>query len=298
MTEWLSIVGIGEDGAEGLPKASRDALAAAEVVFGGPRHLAMVDHSDKRDWPVPFSIARRCWGSGDGGWRCWPRRSVLARGGRQSGGGVGAGGMAGVSCALGLFAGRRPDGLADRGGALPRPARRAADPAARASGAGGAADRDAARWGGGGGTGWMVGRRGLRREQACGDGASGRPARTHPRYKCRCAGPGRDRPAGRGGAEGCRRQARILASGLPVDFFDHDGQILRTVRTLALSAGPRPGEMLWDLGAGSGSVGIEWLLAHRHRCIAVERDTARATLCASERYSTWRGRWTCARGRR
>ena len=57
MAEWLSIVGIGEDGAAGLPKASRAALDAAEVVFGGPRHLAMIDHPDGRAWPVPFSIA-------------------------------------------------------------------------------------------------------------------------------------------------------------------------------------------------------------------------------------------------
>ncbi|MFT4152069.1 MAG: precorrin-6y C5,15-methyltransferase (decarboxylating) subunit CbiE, partial [Paracoccaceae bacterium] len=57
MAEWLSIIGIGEDGADGLPKSSRDALAGAEVVFGGPRHLAMVDHPDRRAWPVPFSIA-------------------------------------------------------------------------------------------------------------------------------------------------------------------------------------------------------------------------------------------------
>ena len=53
------------------------------------------------------------------------------------------------------------------------------------------------------------------------------------------------------------------ASGLPDDSFVHDGQITkRPVRALTLSAlAPRPGETLWDIGAGSGSVSIEWCLA-------------------------------------
>lgn len=55
-----------------------------------------------------------------------------------------------------------------------------------------------------------------------------------------------------------------LASGRPDDWFSHDGQITkRPVRALTLSAlAPRPGEHLWDIGAGSGSIAIEWLLAH------------------------------------
>lgn len=55
-----------------------------------------------------------------------------------------------------------------------------------------------------------------------------------------------------------------LASGRADDWFDHDGQITkRPVRALTLSAlAPRPGERLWDIGGGSGSVAIEWLLAH------------------------------------
>jgi precorrin-6Y C5,15-methyltransferase (decarboxylating) len=59
--------------------------------------------------------------------------------------------------------------------------------------------------------------------------------------------------------------ARILARapGLPDALFDHDGQITkREIRALTLSAlAPRRGEHLWDIGAGSGSVAIEWLLA-------------------------------------
>lgn len=74
---------------------------------------------------------------------------------------------------------------------------------------------------------------------------------------------------------------RVLtrASGLPDDLFDHDGQITkRPVRALALSAlAPRPGELLWDIGAGSGSIGIEWMLAHATcRAIGIEADPSRA----------------------
>ena len=61
--------------------------------------------------------------------------------------------------------------------------------------------------------------------------------------------------------------------------FDHDGQITKApVRALTLAAlAPRPGEMLWDIGGGSGSVAIEWLLAHpRNRAISIEADAGRA----------------------
>lgn len=55
-----------------------------------------------------------------------------------------------------------------------------------------------------------------------------------------------------------------LASGRADDWFESDGQITkRPVRALTLSAlTPRPHEHLWDIGGGSGSIGIEWLLAH------------------------------------
>ena len=61
--------------------------------------------------------------------------------------------------------------------------------------------------------------------------------------------------------------------GLPDDAFDHDGQITkREVRALALAAlAPVPGQLLWDVGAGSGSVGIEWMRVHpASRAIAIE----------------------------
>jgi precorrin-6Y C5,15-methyltransferase (decarboxylating) len=76
-------------------------------------------------------------------------------------------------------------------------------------------------------------------------------------------------------------QARVLplTAGLPDNLFEHDGQITkREVRALTLSAlAPRRGELLWDIGAGSGSISIEWMLSHPSlRAIAIEADPTRA----------------------
>lgn len=65
---------------------------------------------------------------------------------------------------------------------------------------------------------------------------------------------------------------------LPDEAFEHDGQLTkRDIRAVTLSAlAPRPGALLWDIGAGSGSIGIEWLLSHPAcTAIAIERDAQR-----------------------
>lgn len=70
--------------------------------------------------------------------------------------------------------------------------------------------------------------------------------------------------------------------GLPDDAFRHDGQLTkREIRaaTLALLA-PLPGQMLWDLGAGCGSVAIEWMRAGG-QAVAVEKIAARVSLIAA-----------------
>ena len=69
--------------------------------------------------------------------------------------------------------------------------------------------------------------------------------------------------------------------GLPDDAFVHDGQLTKRVpRAAALAAlAPFPGQLLWDVGAGCGSIGIEWMRAARGaRAIAIERDAARLAL--------------------
>ena len=82
------------------------------------------------------------------------------------------------------------------------------------------------------------------------------------------------------------REARIvsLAPGLDDAWFDNDGQLTKAeVRAVTLSAlMPRAGQLLWDIGAGSGSVGIEWCLRHpRNSCIAIEQHPERAARICS-----------------
>lgn len=280
MSEWLSIVGIGEDGAEGLPKASRDALAQAEVVFGGPRHLAMITHGDKREWPVPFSIAPvlalrgqrvAVLASGDpfwhgaggalaealapGEWRAYPAPSV-------------------VSLAAARMGWRLEEVLVLGLHAAPlRRLRPWLAPGLRAvlTLRDGAAVAELAHW--------------LTAEGFGESRLSVLEALGGPRERVREARANEAMPEGIGPlvtvALVVAGDGAVLprCSGIADDFFDHDGQITkRPVRALALSAlAPRAGEMLWDLGAGSGAIGIEWLLAHpATRCIAVEHDPARA----------------------
>jgi precorrin-6Y C5,15-methyltransferase (decarboxylating) len=69
-----------------------------------------------------------------------------------------------------------------------------------------------------------------------------------------------------------------IAQTLPDDVFDHDGQITKqTIRAVTLAAlAPRPGELLWDVGAGSGSIAIEWCRsAPGCRAVAFEAEPRR-----------------------
>ncbi len=86
-------------------------------------------------------------------------------------------------------------------------------------------------------------------------------------------------------------RVRTRAPGLPDDAFNHDGQMTkREVRAITIAAlAPLPGQTLWDVGAGAGSVAIEWLrcLSPRRRhdgrgaaAIAIERDAERAVMIA------------------
>ena len=72
--------------------------------------------------------------------------------------------------------------------------------------------------------------------------------------------------------------------GLPDELYEHDGQLTkREVRAVTLAAlAPVPGQLLWDVGAGCGSIGIEWMRTHPEcRAIAVEPDTRRIELIAA-----------------
>lgn len=283
MSDWLSLIGIGEDGAQGLSDAARDALARASVVFGGARHLAMIDHPDKRLWPVPFSsaplLALRAktqvaalvsgdpfW-HGAGGtlakalspheWRCYPQASVFSLAAARLGWRLEE-----LTC-LGLHAApfaRLRRYLQPRQRLIVT-LRDAKAPAALA------------RWlcdhGFGSADLWVMERLGgpaeriTQRRAADPFGAEAGPIAT----PVACAIALRQGPA------------LGLATGREDGIFDHDGQITkRPIRALALSAlAPRAGELLWDLGTGSGSIAVEWLLAHpANRAIGVERDPLRA----------------------
>ena len=75
-------------------------------------------------------------------------------------------------------------------------------------------------------------------------------------------------------------------AGLPDSAFKHDGQLTkRDVRAITLARlAPTPGELLWDVGAGSGSIGIEWMRAHPScRALAIEADAGRQQLIEHNR---------------
>ena len=79
--------------------------------------------------------------------------------------------------------------------------------------------------------------------------------------------------------EGGGKSPMPLVPGRADEWFEHDGQITKSpIRALTLAAlAPHPGAHLWDIGAGSGAVGIEWLLAHSSTsATAVERNRERA----------------------
>ncbi|MEU8223842.1 precorrin-6y C5,15-methyltransferase (decarboxylating) subunit CbiE [Kribbella sp. NPDC048915] len=79
----------------------------------------------------------------------------------------------------------------------------------------------------------------------------------------------------------CPADAPVVSTspGLPDDVYESDGQLTkREVRAVTLSRlAPVPGQLLWDVGGGAGSIAIEWSRHHPTcRAIAVERDDVRA----------------------
>jgi len=284
---WLAMVGVGEDGVDGLAPAARDWISSAELVFGSRRHLALVAsliRGKATAWPRPFDSELR---------------EVLAERGRPvcvlaSGDpfqfGVGAllaarvpagewiaiPGVSAFSLAASRLGWSLPDTECVSLHARPLDAVRSAlQPGARVLAL--TSDGDAPR-----------ALAALLTE--LGFGAS----RIHVLE--RLGGPGeRIRSASAAAFElgaidalntvaiecSAAPDARILARapGRPEELFEHDGQITRRdVRALVLARlAPRRGELLWDVGAGAGSVAIEWLLCDRSlSAIAIEADAARS----------------------
>jgi precorrin-6Y C5,15-methyltransferase (decarboxylating) len=275
---WLTIIGIGEDGLAGLSEASRNALAEAETIFGGERHLALAGVTSRgRPWPVPFDadVVLSCRGrptavlaSGDpfwhgagaslaekldaGEWIAYSAPSTFSLAAARLGWRLES-----VTC-LGLHA-------APFERLVPHLAHGARIICLVRDGK--AAD-ELANWlaerGWGTSAFWTLAALGGARESIA-EHRAGSLAGYSAGNLFAVALEAR-------GAQGIPR-----SSGLPDDLFVHDGQITkRPVRALALSAlAPRAGETLWDIGAGSGSVSIEWALCGG-AAIAVEAREDRA----------------------
>ncbi|MCX7691845.1 MAG: precorrin-6y C5,15-methyltransferase (decarboxylating) subunit CbiE [Tepidimonas taiwanensis] len=276
---WLTIVGIGEEGLCCGHDGIRMALQRAQRIFGGQRHLAMVQAGERgQAWPVPFDIAPvLAWrgrpvvvlASGDPfwygvgstlvqslspqEWTVFPAPSTFSWAAARLGWRLEA-----VEC-VGLHAQPltvlRP--LLRRGARLIVLLRDAA------------ALHAAAQWltqlGYGGSQAWALQCLGGRRERVM-------PFVVHQAADL----PPLQSPLAL--ALDLHEGPRGLPAtpGLPDAEFVHDGQITKApMRALTLSAlAPRRGEVLWDLGAGSGSVSIEWCLAG---------GSAHAVECRSDR---------------
>ena len=275
---WLSIIGLGEDGPAGLTAASRQALQDAEFVFGGRRHLDLVGGAGQ-NWPLPFSIdpvlalrGRRVavLASGDpfwfgvGGtfsavldpseWRAFPAPSTFSLAAARLGWRIEE-----VIC-LGLHAAPltrlRPHlGRGQRILCLLRDGKAVAELAGYLVGSGFGPSQIT-----------VLEALGGSRERRLSFIAEAIDEVEFSSPVCAAITVA--------GARGLPS-----ANGLDDDLFDHDGQITkRPVRALTLAAlAPRAGEVLWDIGAGSGSVSIEFLLsAPATTSHALEADLHRA----------------------
>ncbi|MDP4073523.1 precorrin-6y C5,15-methyltransferase (decarboxylating) subunit CbiE [Acidovorax sp. A1169] len=265
---WLTLVGLNEEGLDGLAPAARRAIDQAQVIVGGPRHLALAQAGDRgRPWPVPFDTApvlalrgQRVvvLASGDpfwfgaGGslaahlapheWRCHTQPSTFSLVAARLGWRLEA-----TDC-LGLHASPLQQ-------LLPRLAPGGQCIVLLRDGP---AVAELAGWllqeGWGASTLCVMESVGGPRErcrtlQADEAGAvlAADPAQAPVAVALRAAG-GRPLPQVPGRAD---------------DWYAHDGQITKApARALTLAAlAPRRGERLWDIGGGSGSVAVEWCLA-------------------------------------
>jgi len=275
---WLSIIGIGEDGLPGLSRQSQEVLDAAEVIFGGPRHLELGNAGNRgQAWAVPFSIepvlalkSRKvamlvsgdpfCFGAGSSvtahltcdDWVAYPAPSTFSLACSRLGWRLEKTHTFGLHATP--FSHLRPvlsDGVQII--CLMRD---------------GMAPSELAQWLDAQGFGETI----MTILEALGG----------PREKLRVQKASNyaltDVTAPVAVALQLRGRGMSRASGLPDDAFHSDGQITkRPVRAMTLSAlAPRDGEILWDLGAGSGSISVEWCLsAPDCKAFAVERQAKR-----------------------
>lgn len=283
---WLTIVGIGEDGISGLGDEAKRAIKAAEFVFGGARHLelaAALIGGEARQWPKPFDAAMSAVTALAG------RKVCVLASGDPFFHGVGTTLARAISpeqictipapSSISLAAARMGWALQDvetvslhgRPIELIRPL---LHPGARILALTSDADAPAA-------IAALLVELGFGRSRITVLEALGGPNERIRSTRIASFDLENINPLNVLALEiESTPQARILAltPGLADDLFEHDGQITkREVRALTLSAlSPRRGELLWDIGAGAGSVAIEWMLAHPSlQAIAIEADAER-----------------------
>jgi precorrin-6Y C5,15-methyltransferase (decarboxylating) len=287
---WLTIVGIGEDGRAGLSPAAAAALDGARLVYGGRRHLALAGPlaAETRIWPSPIAdaypglLARRgtptCilatgdpfhYGIGAEIARLVPAAElrVFAQPSAFS-----------LACARLGWPLAETGCLTLHGRALPRliphlqPGARLVvltwdetTPAAVAA---------------------LLVERGLGASRLTVLEAMGGPRerrRSATAEGFDLAGIDPLNTLGIAVVGAAAAQVVSLSPGLDDAWFDHDGQLTKAdIRAVTLAAlRPRAGQTLWDIGAGAGSISIEWMLRHPSlRAIAVEGNPTRAARIA------------------
>nr|WP_170619484.1 precorrin-6y C5,15-methyltransferase (decarboxylating) subunit CbiE [uncultured Ruegeria sp.] len=264
---WLTVLGLGEDGLDGLSPASRQVLDRAEVVMGPPRHLALVPENgaERIAWPVPFADglpiltglrgrATVVLASGDpfwfgagsviarnfdpGEWLALPGQSTFSLAAARLGWPLESTLTFGLHAAPltrlrpHLSPGLRAILLLRNGAAVAELANYLTET--------GFADTQL----------HVMEALGGPRERARSVSLTEALLGTFEHPVCvglDVAGAGRALPK---------------ASGKPDEIFETDGQITkRPIRALTLSAlAPQRGEHLWDIGGGTGSISIEWLM--------------------------------------
>ncbi|RAU43163.1 MULTISPECIES: precorrin-6y C5,15-methyltransferase (decarboxylating) subunit CbiE [unclassified Pseudomonas] len=284
MSPWLTVVGIGEDGYKGLGRNARHALLQARQVFGSSRQLELLPaciQAERRRWPSPFSLQPVLEQRGE-------PVCVIASGDPM---------LFGVGASLSRHV------PAEHMRVIPAPSSYSLA-AARL----GWALQDVVTLS-------VVARpmaalnahlhQGLRLLVLSNDGSS--PAAiaallrergfglSHMTVLEHLGGSSERRIDGAANdwtdvqtaalnlvAIDCRAEPGALRlsplGGLPDDAFRHDGQLTkRDVRAVTLARlAPVPGELLWDVGAGCGSIGIEWMRAHPTcRAVAIEANEER-----------------------
>ncbi len=290
MSRWLTILGLGEDGIEALPAASRALIESAELLIGGARHLAMVAESgaERLTWRRPLldTVA-------DIEARRGQRVVVLATGDPL---------CYGVGVTLARHFAMDEMAVIPAPSAFSLACARLGWPAAEAEGLtlhgrpleivraylapgqkllilanDGATPRAVAELLGAAGYGaspvvvfeHMGGARERRIEACARDWREDRTADFNT-IAVDCTGD-------------ARAKRFFGVPGLPDHAFENDGQMTKhEVRALTLSAlAPAPGALLWDVGAGCGSVAIEWMLCMRRaQAIAIEREAGRLATIA------------------